>query len=117
MDNLENNNLTPQELIARFAEINNISEEAADELIGAETSEEILKRIANYTKNKIDTIVGSPNRKQRRAAAKMKNKNTNDIFSAIETAKKLSYIDLILKLQDLNERKQEEDNEGINENN
>lgn len=113
--------LTKQELIERYAMIQKISVEQAQADVGGETEEDILKNIEKKTIEKINTFQPKLNRAQRRALAK-KNKNKsqatvmngyNEQIEAInETARKLSYIDLIQKLRALNERKQKENEEN-----
>ena len=111
--------LTKQELIKRFAKIQNISYEEAEKLVGAETEEDIMKKITDYTISKING--GQKlNRAQRRALAKKnKNKKTqaaqkSQIDEINETAAKLNYIDLIQKLRKLNEEKVKENEENGN---
>ena len=61
------------QLIQRFAEVQNISYEAANELIGGDSKEEVLSNITNFTKQK---MYSNLNRAQRRALQKQeKNKN------------------------------------------
>lgn len=60
------------DLIKRFAEIQGIDYAEAEKLIGAETDEEIMKKITDFTITKINGGVRL-NRAQRRALAK-KNK-------------------------------------------
>jgi len=104
--------LTVEELIARFALINNISKDEARELIGADTPEEILKRMQDYTIEKINSRRVPMNRAQRRALKKKMGAKkyaemiaeSGDAVSAVsEAARKLNYIDLIQKLRKLNE--------------
>lgn len=101
------------DLIQRFAEIQNIEYEKAVELVGADTDEEIMKKITDFTIAKINGGV-KLNRAQRRALAK-KNKGNkaklaqkSQIDEINETATKLNYIDLIQKLRKLNEEKAKE---------
>lgn len=113
-----NEKLTVDELIERFAEVQNISIEEARELIGADNEYEVMKKITDYTVNKINGGA-KLNRAQRRALAK-KNKGkkakaviTNSPMEVInETAAKLNYIDLIQKLRKLNEEKAKENEEN-----
>lgn len=103
-----NEELTINELIERFAEIHDISIDKATELIGGKNEEEVLDKIKNFTINKINTNT-KLNRAQRRALAKKagkKGKNTAEAVS--DTAKKLNYIQLIQKLRELNEKKENE---------
>lgn len=111
--------LTVDELIARFAVIQNITEEEARTVIGADTPEEVLKKIQDYTIKKVREQVVHLNRAQRRALQKKYGKGaklgTLDEQQAVinETAQKLSYIDLIQKLRKLNEEKAKEtDDDG-----
>lgn len=108
---------TKEELIERFAKIQNISIEEANEKIGAETVEEVLKNLQNFTLNKIRSTQVPMNRAQRRALKKKVGAKkyaemvaeSGDITTAVsETAAKLNYIDLIQKLRKLNEEKGEQ---------
>ena len=106
--NITNEQLTVQDLIKRFAAIQKISIEEATQLIGGETEDEVLDKIKDFTINKINTNT-KLNRAQRRALAKKagkKGKNTAEAVS--DTAKKLNYIQLIQKLRELNEKKENE---------
>lgn len=101
------------ELIKHFAEIQGIEYAEAEKQVGAETDEEIMKKITDFTIKKINGGV-KPNRAQRRALAK-KNKGNkaktaqkSQIDEINETATKLNYIDLIQKLRILNEKKEKE---------
>lgn len=105
---------TKQELIERFAKIQNISIEEANEKIGGETAEEVLKNLQDFTLNKIRNTQVPMNRAQRRALKKKVGAKkyaemvaeSGDITTAVsETAAKLNYIDLIQKLRKLNEEK------------
>ena len=109
--------LTVDELVARFALIQNISKEEAREQVGADTPEEVLKRIQDKTIEKINSTRVPMNRAQRRALKKKVGakkyaemvSESGDVVSAVsETAKKLNYIDLIQKLRTLNEEKAKE---------
>ena len=111
-------NLTVDELISRYAEIQQISIDDAKEQIGAETPEEILKNIQDKTIEKINSTKVPMNRAQRRALKKKVGAkkyaemlaDSGDVVGAVsETAKKLNYIDLIQKLRKLNEEKGEQD--------
>ena len=108
--------LTRQELIERFAEIQQISVEEAEEQVGAPTEEEILKNIEQKTIEKINSTRMPMNRAQRRALkkkvgakryAEMCAENGDIIGAVSETAKKLNYIDLIQKLRKLNKENEE----------
>lgn len=110
--------LTRQELIERFAEIQQISVEEAEQQVGAPTEEEILKKIEQKTIDKINSTRVPMNRTQRRALkkkvgakkyAEMVNESGDVVTAVSETAKKLNYIDLIQKLRKLNEEKGEQD--------
>ena len=101
------------DLIKRFAEIQGIDYAEAEKLVGADTEEEIMKKITDFTVQKINGGV-KLNRAQRRALAK-KNKGNkaqtaqkSQIDEINETAAKLNYIDLIQKLRVLNEKKAKE---------
>lgn len=110
--------VTKEELIERFAKIQNISIEEANDKIGAETVEEVLKNLQDFTLNKIRSTQIPMNRAQRRALKKKVGAKkyaemvaeSGDITTAVsETAAKLNYIDLIQKLRKLNEEKGEQD--------
>lgn len=107
------------QLIERFAEIQGITYEEAEEKISASTDEEILKNIERITLEAIKAKNALPlNRAQRRALKKKSGKHNNAATSEIiaDTAKKLEYIDLIQKLRALNEKnaKENENNETAN---
>ena len=110
-------NLSPEELLKRFASVNNLTEDEAKEKVGAETSEEILDNIAKYTREKIEAQVPTMNRKQRRAWFKKfgkKNQQIEEQTQAIaDTTEKLNYIDLIQKLRTLNEKIEKENEENV----
>ena len=108
---------TKEELIKRFADIQKITIEEANEQVGAETIEEVLKKIENKTIEKIRSTQIPMNRAQRRALKKKVGAKkyaemvaeSGDITTAVsETAAKLNYIDLIQKLRKLNEKKGEQ---------
>ena len=65
-----NEKLTKEELITRYASIQNISYEEAEAVIGAATEEEILKNIQEKTIEKINATHATMNRAQRRALKK-----------------------------------------------
>lgn len=101
------------DLIQRFSEIQGITYEEAEQEVGAESEEEIMRKITDFTIKKINGGV-KLNRAQRRALAK-KNKGKkaqmaqkSQIDEINETATKLNYIDLIQKLRVLNEKKAKE---------
>lgn len=107
------------DLVKRFAEIQKIDYAEAEKLIGADTEEEIMKKITDFTVQKINGGI-KLNRAQRRALAK-KNKGKkaqaaqkSQIDEINETATKLNYIDLIQKLRVLNEKKAKEIEEDGN---
>ena len=113
-----NQHLSCDELIERYATIQQISIEQAREEVGAPTEEEILKKIQDKTIEKINSTRVPMNRAQRRALKKKVGAKKyaemvaegGDVVSAVsETAKKLNYIDLIQKLRKLNEEKGEQD--------
>jgi hypothetical protein len=113
-----NEHLSCEELIERYAQIQNISIEQAREEVGAPTEEEILKKIQDKTIEKINSTRVPMNRAQRRALKKKVGAKkyaemvaeSGDVVGAVsETAKKLNYIDLIQKLRKLNEEKGEQD--------
>lgn len=111
--------LTVDELIARFALIQNITKEDARERVGADTPEEVLKKIQDITIEKINGTRVPMNRAQRRALKKKLGSkkyaemvtDSDDVVGAVsETARKLNYIDLIQKLRKLNKEKEENGN-------
>ena len=113
--------LSVQELIERFAQVQNISKEEAQEQVGADTPEEVLKKIQDKTIEKINSTRVPMNRAQRRALkkkvgakkyAEMVNESGDVVGAISETAKKLNYIDLIQKLRTLNEEKAKENEEN-----
>ena len=115
---------TIEELIERYAQIQKISKEEAEEQIGAPTAEEVLKKIEEKTIEKINSTRVPMNRAQRRALKKKVGAKkyaemvaeSGDVVGAVsETAKKLNYISLIQKLRKLNEEK-EKNGETIDEN-
>ena len=114
---------TKEELIKRYADIQKITLEEANEQVGAESVDEVLKKIEAKTLEKIRSTQVPMNRAQRRALRKKVGAqkyaemvaNSGDVVSAVgETAKKLNYIDLIQKLRKLNKEK-EENGETITE--
>ena len=114
--NLDEIKLSRDDLIKRYAEIQNISIQQAEQDIGAPTEEEILKNIENKTIEKINSTRVPMNRAQRRALKKKVGSKkyaemvaNGDVVEAVsDTAKKLNYIDLIQKLRILNEKKAKE---------
>lgn len=113
MENAINELPKHNDLIQRFAEIQGITYEEAEQEVGAETEEEIMSKITDFTIKKINGGI-KLNRAQRRALAK-KNKGNkakmaqkSQIDEINETATKLNYIDLIQKLRKLNEEKAKE---------
>ena len=117
---------TKEELIKRYADIQKITLEEANEQVGANTIEEVLKKIEEKTLEKIRSTQPPMNRAQRRALKKKLGSKKyaemvaegGDVVSAVsETAKKLNYIDLIQKLRALNEKKENENNETTTEDN
>lgn len=124
LDDAANIKLTKQELIERYATIQKISIEEAEQQVGAPTEEEILKKIEDKTLEKIRSTQVPLNRAQRRALQKKYGKNAIPYNSSQEakeiindTAAKLNYIDLIQKLRKLNEKKEKENGETITEDN
>ena len=118
LDDAANADITREELIERYATIQQISIEEAEEQVGAPTEEEILKKIQDKTIEKINSTRVPMNRAQRRALKKKIGAKkyaemvaeSGDVVGAVsETAKKLNYIDLIQKLRKLNEEKGEQD--------
>lgn len=112
--------LTNDELIERYADINNLTLEEAYNEIGAPTAEEILKNIEEKTLEKIRESQPPMNRAQRRALKKKVGAKkyaemvaSGEVVETIaDTAKKLNYIRLIQNLRELNEKKQKENEDG-----
>ena len=120
-----NEHTSCEELIERYAKIQNISIEQAQEEVGAPTEEEILKKIQDKTIEKINSTRVPMNRAQRRALKKKVGAKryaemmaeSGDVVGAVsETAKKLNYIDLIQKLRKLNEEKEKNGETVIEDN-
>ena len=114
-----NEKLSAQELIERYAKLYDISIEQAKQEIDAPTEEEILENINKKTIEYIRSKQPPMNRAQRRALKKKMGSKKyaevqaekGDVVSAIgETAAKLSYIDLIQRLRELNAKKENENN-------
>ena len=110
-----NEKLTEKELIERYAKINGLTFEQAQEEVNAPSYEEILKNIENKTLERIRSQMSPLNRAQRRALAK-KNKGKNKTVSQTskaeviaETTKKLNYIKLIEELREMNKKKENEE--------
>ena len=105
---------TKEELIQRYAQIQNISITEAIEQIDAPTVDEVLKKIEDKTLEKIRANQPPMNRAQRRALRKKMGAKKyaelvgkDDVIGVVsETATKLNYIDLIQKLRKLNEEKE-----------
>lgn len=122
-----NEKLSAQELIERYAKLYDISIEQAKQEIDAPTEEEILENINKRTIEYIRSKQPPMNRAQRRALKKKMGAKkyaqvqaeNGDVVSAVsETAAKLSYIDLIQRLRELNAKKENEENgETTTENN
>ena len=120
-----NEKLSRDEIIQRYAEIQNISIEQAEQEVGAPTDYEVLKNIEEKTIEKIRKTQVPMNRAQRRALKKKVGSKkyaemvaNGDVVETIsDTAKKLNYIDLIQKLRKLNEEKEKENGETTTENN
>lgn len=105
---------TTQELIQKYANINELSYEQAEAEVNAPTVDEVLKNIEDKTLEKIRSQMPPLNRAQRRALAK-KNKSKNKTVSQAskaeviaETTKKLNYIKLIEELREMNKKKENE---------
>lgn len=81
-------------------------------------SPETLEAVETMIKNDINKeAIPKMNRAQRRALAKKIGKHDRDQLGTIsETAKKLTYINLIQKLRELNEEKENENYEQATEN-
>lgn len=118
-EEFQHEHLTVEELIERFAQVQNISKEEAQEQVGADTPEGVLKKIQDKTIEKINSTRVPMNRAQRRALKKKVGAKkyaemvaeSGDVVSVVsETAKKLNYIDLIQKLRKLNAEKEQENN-------
>ena len=128
--NVDGHNLEvpkPNNLIQRFAAIQNISYEEAAKLIGGDNDDAILKNISNFTIKEIQEKSNTKlNRAQRRALKKKIGSKRmaqvvtqpQDIPQVIsEATTKLNYIDLIQRLRKMNEAQENEINEDANENN
>lgn len=104
---------TKEELINKFAQVQQITIKEAQETIGAETPQEILQNIKKFTQNKIKSHM---NRAQRRAAARKKGKKGKSkrggIADVAKAVTKINYIDLIQRLRELNKKREEEENEN-----
>lgn len=115
-----NEKLSREDLIKRYAEIQNISIEQAEEEVGAPTDYEVLKNIEEKTLEKIRKTQVPMNRAQRRALKKKLGAKRyaemvadGDIVESVsDTAIKLNYTHLIQKLRELNEKKQKENEEN-----
>lgn len=113
-------------LIQRFATIQNISYEEAVKLVGGDNDDAILKNISNFTIKEIQEKSNTKlNRAQRRALKKKIGSKRmaqvvnqpKDIPQVIsETTTKLNYIDLIQRLREMNEKQEKEINENADEN-
>ena len=120
-----NEKLSRDELVQRYAEIQNITIEQAEQEVGAPTDYEVLKNIEEKTIEKIRKTQVPMNRAQRRALKKKVGAKkyaemvaNGDVVETIsDTAKKLNYIDLIQKLRKLNEEKEKENGETTTEDN
>ena len=91
--------------------------EEKDLLMDEETidSPEAINNLKDFIGQKIGLKL---NRKQRRKLAKKGGKKGRQQLDTLtETAKKLNYIDLIEKLRALNEKKEKENDEGIDQDN
>ena len=120
--NEKTENPTREQLIERFAQIQNISIEDATQQIGANTEDEIIKNIQNFTTEAIKSKQPLHlNREQRRKLKKKMGAKNYAAFMAerqdeasviSETAEKLNYIDLIQKLRKLNK---ENEKNGTND--
>ncbi len=113
-------NLSKEQLLARFAEAQGVSEEEATNLVGGETADDVLNNIKEFTRKKIQENMPPMNRAQRRAWLKRNKRRIKSKAETIaETAQKLNYIELIKSLRELNEKKQKEieENESTTENN
>ena len=114
-------------LIQRFATIQNISYEEAVKLVGGDNDDAILKNISNFTIKEIQEKSNTKmNRAQRRALKKKIGSKRmaqvvnqpKDIPQVIsEATTKLNYIDLIQRLREMNEKQEKEINENADENN
>lgn len=107
--------LSKEELLERYAQIQGIEVEQAKEEVDASTVEEVLQKIQNKTLEKINSNRVPLNRAQRRALkkkvgakkyAELLAQEGNEVAAVSETAKKLNYINLIQKLRKLNEEKE-----------
>lgn len=79
-----------------------------------ESSNIDIESITTTVSDNIDKQLVPRNRAERRAFAKKAGKKGRQQFDLItETARKLNYIDLIQKMRQLNEEKEKEKNEAI----
>lgn len=113
-----NDKLSLVEIIQKFADVNGLSIEEAERLIGTTTEEETLKKIEEYTLQRIKNNMPRPmNREQRRAMAKQQKRAKKAIKNTAETvtdfSKKINYINLIQRLRELNEKKENENYDEI----
>lgn len=96
-----------EEILQLFMKIEQCTKEEAEEKVGADTAEEIMANIKEFNLKKINNQIPVLNRSQRRKLAK-KPGFRNSKESIGETAKKLTYIDLIVKLRELNAKREKE---------
>lgn len=117
--------ISKEELIERYAQIQGIDIKEALERVDAPTKEEVLKNIENQTIEKIRSTQVPLNRAQRRALkkklgtkkyAEMVTENGNEVAAISEAATKLNYINLIQKLRKLNEEKAQNEYDDDEEN-
>lgn len=94
-----------EDIKKRFAEVNQISEEETERLIGANTVDEVMENIKNFTTQKIRSNMVM-NRAQRRKIKKKAGMKKFDLIA--DTTKKLNMINLIRELRKLNEEKERE---------
>ena len=106
--------LTLEQIKERFAQINGISAEEAEQQLGsAKDADEALEIIKQFTLKKYREE-HPLNRKQRRALAKKSKNKAESIQQAVE---KIGYINLIEKFRALNEKREKEQKEETNQNN
>ena len=110
-------NLTPKELLERFAQVQKMSYEEAEKVVGGDTAEIILNNIKHFTAVQIRERNMPKNRQQRRAMAKKFGVGMEKWDLAAEYAVKLNYIDLIQRMRKLNNKKENEENEDATKDN
>lgn len=111
--------MNKKEIITRFAQLYDLSYDDAAALVDDETEDGMMNKITSYiaqqikAKNKVVL-----NRKQKRKLMKKAGKQGREQVEALtDTSTKLGYINLIQQLRKLNEKREQENNDNVNENN